>query len=114
MTTSPPDSCKVYTDPELARAMVRALGDVPGGKWLEPAHGKGAFLHALASFGVSKERVTAIDLDSASCDADELAVTQRGVDFLQWSTQTNSRFDRIVGNPPYVAISRLPRILQDV
>jgi len=44
--------------------------------------------------------------------ADELATTFRGVDFLRWAGETNRRFDRIVGNPPYVSISRLPPSLR--
>lgn len=104
----PPTSCKVYTPAPLADAMVAALGDRPHFRWLEPSHGKGAFLEALGRRHVGKERIVAVDLDPITAPADKLAQTFRGVDFLRWASQTESRFDRIVGNPPFVAISQLP------
>ncbi|HYJ04890.1 MAG TPA: hypothetical protein VEX43_07135 [Chthoniobacterales bacterium] len=48
-----------------------------------------------------------MDLDKTACIEDRLARTSRGMDFLSWSTNTSERFDRIVGNPPYIAISQL-------
>jgi hypothetical protein len=92
--------------------MVRALGDAPGAAWLEPSHGNGVFVQAIARAGVGNERIVAIDLDPATAAADRLATTLRGVDFLQWATETNRRFDRIVGNPPFISISQLPPSLQ--
>jgi adenine-specific DNA-methyltransferase len=110
----PPTSCKVYTPDDLATALVEAVGDVPSARWLEPSHGQGAFLRAIAALGVGKQRVTAIDLDQTQSDSDCLARTARGVDFLKWSRLTENVFDRIVGNPPYVAIRRLPPDLQQM
>ena len=110
---APPPSCKVYTPDELAAAMVEAVGDQPRARWLEPSHGRGAFLRALQMIGVGKERIVAIDLDRRPADSDMLARTRRGVDFLTWSSTTRMRFDRIVGNPPYVAIRRLPPKLRN-
>jgi hypothetical protein len=66
----------------------------------------------MACLGVDKERILAVDLDAASAIADRLARTVRGVDFLRWSSQTDQRFDRIVGNPPFVSIAQLPLSLQ--
>lgn len=108
----PPVSCKVYTPGDLAEAIVRALGDKPGGLWLEPAHGKGAFVDAMARLGVQKERIVAVDLDPTPSPTDTLAATFRGVDFLCWARDTERRFDRIVGNPPFISIKRLPPSLQ--
>lgn len=108
----PPISCKVYTPADLADAIVRALGDNPEASWLEPSHGTGTFVNAIARLGVRKERIVAIDLDRTTSAADKLATTLRGVDFLQWANQTELRFDRIVGNPPFIAINRLPESLQ--
>jgi methylase of polypeptide subunit release factors len=104
----PPESCKVYTPSPLADAMIAALGDKPHLQWLEPSHGKGAFVEALARRGISKARIIAIDLDPTSAPGDKFAKVFRGVDFLRWATRTDCRFDRIVGNPPYIAISQLP------
>jgi adenine-specific DNA-methyltransferase len=108
----PPASCKIYTPDDLALALVEAIGDEPHMQWLEPSHGHGAFLRAIAALGVRKQRITAIDLDRSQSDSDVLARTARGLDFLDWSRHTESTFDRIVGNPPYVAIRRLPPALQ--
>jgi len=105
---SPPQSlCKIYTSFPLALGIVKALGDLPGTKWLEPSHGQGVFLQALAELAVPAWRIRAIDLDADSCTKDDLARTTRGIDFLHWSISTQERFDRIVGNPPYLAISQL-------
>ena len=108
----PPTSCKVNTPPDLAKAIVQALGDEPGLSWLEPSHGPGAFVEAISRLGVSVRRIVAVDLDPAESPADSLATTIRRVDFLKWSLGTRRRFDRIVGNPPFVSIKRLRMSLQ--
>ncbi len=108
----PPESCKIYTPAPLARAMVAALGDKPHFQWLEPSHGRGAFVEAMADNKIGRARITAIDLDPTPAAADRLANSFRGVDFLRWASTTACRFDRIVGNPPYVAISQLPTSLR--
>jgi hypothetical protein len=92
--------------------MVRALGDEPSAAWLEPSHGRGVFVESLAHLGVPKERIVAIELDPKTIPSDGLAATRRGVDFLRWSSSTSLRFDRIVGNPPFVPIKWLPSSLQ--
>lgn len=108
----PPLSCKIYTPVRLAEAMVDALGDQPGAMWLEPSHGNGVFVEAIARMGIQKDRIVAVDLDSAASASDDLAVTFRGVDFLRWARETDKRFDRIVGNPPFISIKRLPPSLR--
>jgi len=102
----------VYTPADLAEAIVRALGDEPQVSWLEPSHGTGVFVEAISRLGVKKERIVAVDLDPATSAADTLATTFRGVDFLRWAGETERRFDRIVGNPPFISIKRLPPSLQ--
>src|SRR5438128_1015128 len=109
-----PASCRVYTSADLAEAIARALGDAPDVQWLEPSHGTGAFVKAVADLGVSKERITAVDLERVSCPADRLATTFRGIDFLRWARTSEKRFDRIIGNPPFVSIKELPPSLQKV
>lgn len=108
----PPNSCKVPTPSDLASAMVAALSDTTSATWLEPSHGDGVFVQALSQIGVSKTRITAIDLDPVVGSADHLAQTLRPTDFLSWSIATPQRFDRIIGNPPYVSIKRLNAPLQ--
>jgi hypothetical protein len=92
--------------------MVRALGDADHAEWLEPSHGDGAFVEAMSRLGIERERIFAIDLDTTTATADSLAITFRGVDFLRWANESERRFDRIVANPPFIAISRLPASLQ--
>jgi len=108
-----PESCKVATPRALAEAMVRALGDHPDARWLEPGVGRGVFLDVLSESGVPRNRIRAIDVDPQRGQSDRLAVTSRPVDFLRWSQRTKQRFDRIVGNPPYVPIRRLAPSLRD-
>jgi adenine-specific DNA-methyltransferase len=103
-----PQQCKVYTPKPVAAAMVKRLGDRPALSWLEPSFGSGVFLEVLNVAGVSKERITAIDLDRQKQPADRFAQICRGSDFIRWSCQARERFDRIVGNPPYVGLNRLP------
>ncbi len=102
----------MYTPSDLAEAIVHALGDEPQASWLEPSHGTGVFVEAIARLGVRKARIVAVDLDPTTSAADSLATTLRGVDFLRWASETERRFDRIVGNPPFISIKRLPPSLQ--
>ncbi len=109
----PPDSCKVYTPRPVADALVRALQPSRSAIWLEPCVGKGVFLSALASLNIARERIIAVDLDPIACEVDALATTLRSVDFVIWSQATRRRFDRIIGNPPYVPLSRLDARLRE-
>jgi adenine-specific DNA-methyltransferase len=77
-------------------------------------YGRGVFLHALAEAGVQPHRITAFDLDPERSPSDVLAKTYRSTDFIAWALRTHNRFDRIIGNPPYVALRRLPPVLRDV
>jgi hypothetical protein len=92
--------------------MVRAMADKPGALWLEPCIGSGVFLEALREAGVSADRIRGVDLESEAATNDWLAKTIRGVDFLKWAKKTNERFDRIVGNPPFLAIRGLSYMLR--
>jgi hypothetical protein len=107
MLTAPTD-CKVFTPPALAEVVAATLPNRPGDCWLEPCVGKGVFLEAMARVGVCKGQVTAVDLDhhegvEALCNE-----YLSGVDFLAWAVTTELRFDRIVGNPPYLSLHRAP------
>lgn len=113
MIAVPPPECKVYTSPQVAEAIARALGDSPEARWLEPSVGEGVFLSALWNMGVESHRIVALDLDQAAGACDHLALTRRGVDFLQWSQGTRGKFSRVVGNPPYARLSTLAGILRD-
>ncbi|MBI2480613.1 MAG: class I SAM-dependent methyltransferase [Planctomycetia bacterium] len=108
----PPPSCNVFTPDLLAAAMVRALGDASRIRWMEPCVGKGAFLRALANHGVNAKRIVGLDLSRVSEPTDSLAQVRRGTEFLRWATFTDERFDRVVANPPYIGLSKLPDAIQ--
>lgn len=107
-----PRSCVVYTPRPLATAIVHALGDNRAARWLEPCVGGGVFLESLAGLGISRDRIRALDLDRTVGDFDCRARTLRGREFFRWSQTTRERFSRIVANPPYLAINRLPVEIQ--
>ena len=108
-----PRSCKVATPELLARTMVESLGDNSKDLWLDPCVGQGAFLQALDKLGVPPERIVAVDLEEVKDPRDTVAQTFRGIDSLDWFTRTHYRFSKIVANPPYLAINKLPSFLQD-
>ena len=87
--------------------MVQALGNSRSDRWLEPCVGAGALLQALSQSGVHRKQITGLDLDPKEQSLDRLATVYRGVEFLSWSASTNLRFDKIIANPPYIAIERL-------
>jgi hypothetical protein len=96
----------------LARAIVDSIGDFPSAKWLEPSVGRGSFLEALASNGVESSRIRAVDIDRIAQPTDRFANVLRGRDFFAWARTTAETFDRIVGNPPFVAFDRLSPYLR--
>jgi hypothetical protein len=53
-----------------------------------------------------------LDIDATESTQDRLARTLRGEEFLQWSATTEERFDRVVANPPFAALNRMPRAVQ--
>lgn len=108
-----PSSSTVHTPDPLAQAMVRALGDKPRAAWLDPCAGQAAFARALTDLGVERKRILALDLDPTPSPNDAHARVRRGVDFIDWSTRTTLRFDRVILNPPYVALSRLKPALRN-
>jgi adenine-specific DNA-methyltransferase len=108
-----PRSCLVYTPADVARVMVRLLNGNSDDHWLEPCVGRGSLLTALADAGVQRSQIRGIDIKPHKEEADKLATVSRGVDFLEWSLFTKERFERIVANPPYLAIERLQKRLRD-
>ncbi len=114
MILQPPASCKVYTHPDLAKTLVEYLGDKRDYDWLEPCVGQGVFIDALCSAGVEPKRIRGMDIDPTHVPTDNKAQVLRGCDFLAWSADTEERFDRVVGNPPYLSFRRLPPELREV
>jgi len=87
--------------------MAHVLEPRPREQFLEPCIGSGALVRALARKGVPAARIRALDLDRAVRDSDGYATVIRGTDFLYWATHTSERFNKIIANPPYLALSRL-------
>jgi adenine-specific DNA-methyltransferase len=110
---SVPNSCVVQTPLPLAHAMINALGKNETDEWLEPCVGNGALLSALSQFGVRKNRITGLDVDARSQPNDRFGNISRGTEFLRWSRTTKRRFDKIVANPPYVALERLDSAIRE-
>ncbi len=102
-----PKSSTVFTPSALSAAMVRAARGVANCDWLDPCVGSGAFVKAMAACGVSRDHILAFDLDRQRNVFDRLGVTNRGVDFIAWAANHRSSVDRVVMNPPFVALSRL-------
>src|SRR4051794_13513845 len=103
-----PDACKVFTPPPLAAAMTAMLTDRPGDEWLEPCVGKGVFVDALVNASVPPARISAVGLDVYPQIKHPCGRYLAGTDFLRWSLETSARFDRIIGNPPFVPLHKLP------
>ena len=112
-TSAVPESCRVSTPRPLADAMVAALGDSAGLRWLEPSVGDGVFLQSLAAAGVGPSRIRGLDLDPMCGAHDTLGRVLRGREFLYWSARTRERFNRVVANPPYAALTRMPSSMRD-
>lgn len=106
-TIEVPDSCVVQTPMPLADAMVCALGNKGSEVWLEPCVGNGALLGALSRIGVKRDYIIGLDIDAKVQPNDRFGTISRGVEFLQWSHAADQRFDKIVANPPYIALERL-------
>lgn len=100
-----PEDCKVFTPATLANSMAGVLSDGPSIQWLEPCVGKGVFLDALAGAGVDRARITAVELDHHDI-AGKCGEYYPETDFLSWSLETKARFDRIIGNPPFLKLHR--------
>jgi len=113
-----PRSAVVYTPTRLARAMVAAMGDHEGARWLDPCVGDGAFVEEIAALPVPKERITAFDINRNPSEKEERAQTYWEKDFIEWVLDEQTRepvapFDRIILNPPYVALSRISKLLSE-
>ncbi len=113
-----------YTDPDLARFLVRwaVNGDSP--TVLEPSCGDGIFIEALgAREGAGRALVVAFDTDVAELKKTGVVVSAlpglscdlRNEDFLGWALEklpSGPVFDAIVGNPPFIRYQYLDESLQ--
>ena len=114
-----------YTPADLAGFIARWVGEKNPRDILEPSCGDGAFLTALSSCpGTAESNIVAFELDkqeaqSALRCAKELGLSVKitASDFLEWAlyqlTSTRSRFDAVVGNPPFIRYQYLPSGFQE-
>ncbi len=114
-----------YTPPDLAAFLARWVGEISPKRILEPSCGDGVFFGALAEVGgFQKTEVTGFELDKKEANkactrAREAGLKSTSVyaeDFLQWAIDNidnpNTRFDAVVGNPPFVRYQYLPEPFQ--
>jgi adenine-specific DNA methylase len=107
-----------YTPPALASFLARWVLELRPRRLLEPSCGDGAFFQALAAQaalspgGDRVESLLGFELDAAEaekarCRAGEAASEARVVcgDYLEWmlgEEGESSRFDAVLGNPPFI------------
>ncbi len=114
-----------YTPLDLAVFLTRWVKDVNPMRVLEPSCGDGVFFQAMAE----TEGFQNTDVQGFEIEADEAAKAQsrantiglsaatvRTEDFLQWAldqmNKDGTRFDAVVGNPPFVRYQYLPEHFQ--
>jgi len=110
-----------YTKPEIADFLVRWVSKKNPKSLLEPSCGDGIFIDSLRRLGVSSiERGFACELEGSEAEkAKQQARKLRGInfkihegDFLKWylfHRNSSSRFDAVVGNPPFIRYQYLPQ-----
>ncbi len=99
---------QVFTPPALAAHLVKLLEPSAGQRWLDPAAGLGAFLHAAAAVGIRSDQLHGLELDPLT--ASLLAHTAPAMKIMQGDGLApvkelpagwHEGFDRVVLNPPY-------------
>lgn len=112
-----------YTPADLAAFLAKWVAKSKPKDILEPSCGDGAFLSALAAAGLGASKTTAVELDGieaakAAARARDLGINSKilNQDFLSWAIEKMStgktRFDAVVGNPPFVRYQYLPATFQ--
>lgn len=114
-----------YTPQDLATFLSRWALEHKPTRVLEPSCGDGNFLGALATANIAADTsVTAFELDPEEARKARQRATECGLkatsvhakDFLGWALanldDVNSRFDAVVGNPPFVRYQYLPEPFQ--
>lgn len=111
----PPPAGHAQTPHSLARAIASRLSSEHTLTWLDPCVGTGSLVRGVLDT-TSEAAVTAIDLlqdNSFEIGVGAPVQFQWGTDFVAWAQETEASFDRIVVNPPYVPISKLPTALKE-
>jgi adenine-specific DNA-methyltransferase len=114
-----------YTPPDLAAFLSRWVKEIGPKRILEPSCGDGIFFDAFAKVqGFNEASVVGFELDAEeaakadarTCDLGFSAAKIHPEDFLQWAIDhlddVQTRFDAVVGNPPFVRYQYLPEPFQ--
>lgn len=112
-----------YTPLDLAEFLARWVGERKPKSLLEPSCGDGVFFRALASTGLFRNtEVSAFELDGEEARKAVMVARDgsmrarvRSEDFLGWALahlDDGTRFDAVVGNPPFIRYQYLPTEFQ--
>lgn len=114
-----------YTPLDLAAFLARWIGEINPKRILEPSCGDGAFFDALSKVNsLNNPSIVGFELDpdealKARFRAKEVNLKNTAVhseDFLQWSlnhfNDSETKFDAVLGNPPFVRYQYLPQPFQ--
>ena len=85
-----------FTPRHVADLMVSLLKTNKSGKVLEPSSGKGVFLDALLDSNF--KNITGIEIDPDLAKHKKIKVINTS--FVSWDP--NSKYDAVIGNPPYI------------
>lgn len=107
-----------YTPPHLAGFLTRWVKTIRPRAILEPSCGDGVFFHVLGEQDFRRATVTGLELDAKEAQKARVAARDASVratvhtqDFLQWALDrfdSATRFDAVLGNPPFVRYQYLP------
>ncbi len=109
-----------YTPYDLAYYLSKWVAETHPTTVLEPSCGDGIFLKSLSAVLPKHSSVTAIELNSTEAklaadrasSLDNLSVDIKCADFLEWcltSKNEHSKYDAIVGNPPFIRYQYLTK-----
>jgi adenine-specific DNA methylase len=115
-----------YTPVDLAVFLAQWVKEINPKRVLEPSCGDGIFLDALSKVGgFKKASIAGFELEPDEAEKSKTRAKSLGLDrttiysedFLQWAinhwNDENSKFDAIVGNPPFVRYQYLPKPFQE-
>lgn len=96
-----------YTPEPIAEFILRwGINDSKDFDILEPSCGDGVFLEQLSKHGLKYGSITAVELDEVEAEkAESIKMKNKLIindDFHTFCNNTESRFDLIIGNPPYI------------
>src|SRR5690606_12900285 len=96
-----------YTPEQIAAFILKwAFNGGTESTVLEPSCGDGVFLEEIKKAGYKYKAITAVELDKSEAEkAKEVSLPNIQIvnsDFHKFCLETESRFDLIVGNPPYI------------